>query len=101
MRRVAQCIGHACLLRGRLLRPQFFVGWNCHPAPGTLPSDFRQITPAKPKQPPASNIHSGLSRVAKASTADTAVTRAAAQVRSEVSAKIRPLAPINPIERGT
>src|SRR4029453_9089752 len=66
-----------------------------------LPSDFRQITPAKPRHPPASSSHSGLSRVAKASTADTAVTRAPIQVRSEVSAKIRPLAPINPIESGT
>jgi hypothetical protein len=65
------------------------------------PSDFRQITPAKPKQPPASNSHSGLSRVAKASAAATAVTRAPAQVRSAVCAKIRPLAPINPIESGT
>src|SRR5439155_17043759 len=66
-----------------------------------LPSDFRQITPAKPKQPPASSIQSGLSRVAKASTADMAVTRAPIQVRSEVSGKTQPLAPIDPIESGT
>src|ERR1700730_3652669 len=70
-------------------------------APTVLPTDFRQITPAKPKQPPATNNHSGLSRVAKASTAAVAVTRPAAQVRSEVSAKISALAPIKPIERGT
>src|SRR5712671_2909718 len=69
--------------------------------PRALPSDFRQITPAKPKQPPASNSQSGLSRVAKASAAATAVTRAPAQVRSAVSVRIRPLAPINPIESGT
>ena len=41
--------------------------------PAILPTDFRQITPAKPKHPPASNIQSGLSRVAKASTAAATV----------------------------
>src|SRR6266404_3720201 len=70
-------------------------------SPTVLPTDFRQITPAKPKHPPASNIQSGLSRVAEASTAEVAVITPAAQVRSEVNAKIRPLAPIKPIESGT
>ena len=64
-------------------------------------NDKGQITPAKPRQPPASNIQNGLSRVAKASPAAATVNRAAGQVRSEVCAKIRPLAPINPIESGT
>jgi len=60
-----------------------------------------QITPTRPKHPAASSIQSGLSLVAKASHADNAVTRAAAQVRSEVSARIRPVAPISPIDNGT
>src|SRR5215212_3403940 len=66
-----------------------------------LPTDFRQITPAKPKKPPASKSQSGLSRVAKARAAAVAVTNPATQVRSEVNARIRPLAPIRPIESGT
>ena len=60
----------------RASRP--FCSWMAADAgPAVLPSDFHQITPAKPKHPPASNIQSGLSRVAKASTAAAAVTRAA------------------------
>src|ERR1700724_937883 len=59
------------------------------------------MRPAKPKMPPASSSQIGLSRVAKASTADAAVTNAATQVRSEVSARIKPLAAIRPIESGT
>src|ERR1700722_18332831 len=59
------------------------------------------IKPAKPTQPPPSNSQNGLSRVVAARRAATAVTRAAVQVRSEVNARIRLLAPINPIESGT
>src|SRR5260221_5316951 len=62
---------------------------------------FHPIRPAKPKLPPASSSQSGLSRVAKASTADAAVTSAATQVRSDVSGTIKPLAAIRPIESGT
>src|SRR5450755_1065370 len=86
---------------GLLAHSVYFAYHAGHAGPTVLPTDFRQITPAKPKQPPASNSHSGFNRVAKASTAATAVTTAPAQVRSAANAKIRPLAPINPIESGT
>src|ERR1700681_719077 len=98
-RRVARRITHLTLSPRRASRPFCLDGVGA--GPKVLPTDFRQITPAKPKQAPASNSHSGFSRVAKASAAATAVTRAAAQVRSAANAKIRPLAPINPIESGT
>src|SRR4029079_14779592 len=66
-----------------------------------LGTDFHPITPAKPKKAPASKSQSGLSRVANANAAVAAVSSPATQVRSELSAKIRPLAPISPIESGT
>jgi hypothetical protein len=61
----------------------------------------RQTRPAKPRQPPAKNIQNGLTRVANASHAETPVISAAAQLRSEVTARIRPEAPISPIDSGT
>src|SRR3982074_2482721 len=67
--------------------PILYVWIALEAGPTVLPTDFRQITPAKPKQPPASNNQSGLSRVAKANTAAATVTRPAIQVRSEVNAK--------------
>src|SRR5215468_329366 len=69
--------------------------------PMDLASDFRQITPAKPKSPPAANIQKGLSLVAKASAAATIVSRTATQLLSEARAKIRALAPIRPMDSGT
>jgi len=59
-----------------LCRTRFFLAGLC-PCPG-LPTDFPQITPAKPKTPPPSSIQNGLRRVATASAAATTVTRAAA-----------------------
>src|SRR5260370_41023355 len=100
VRPVTRRVTHRSLSpRRRASRPFCFDGIDAGSA--FLPTDFHPITPAKPKHPPANNIQSGLSRVAKTSTADAAATSAAAQVRSEGSAKIRPLAPINPIESGT
>src|SRR5260370_25052598 len=98
-RRVARRITHLSLSPRRAYRPFCLDGVGA--APTDLPTDFRQITPAKPRQPPASNSHSGLSRVAKASAAATAVTRTPTQVRSAANAQIRPPAPINPLESGT
>jgi hypothetical protein len=49
-----------------------------------LPTDFRQITPAKPRHPPASNIQIGLSRVANANTAAAVAPSAAANVKIRV-----------------
>src|SRR5262249_29841017 len=67
----------------------------------TLPSEFRQITPAKPKSPPAANIQKGLSFVAKASAAATIESSAATLSLSEVGPKIGALAPIRPMDSET
>src|SRR5262249_27415395 len=71
------------------------------PASSTLPNDFRQIRPAKPRIPPARNIQRGFSRVAKAKTAADNVIRPATSERSVVCARIKAPAPINPIDNGT
>jgi hypothetical protein len=53
-----------------------------------LPTDFRQITPAKPRHPRASNIQIGLSRVANANTAAAVAPSAATNVKSQLAVGI-------------
>src|SRR5260370_8944589 len=100
VRPVTRRVTHRSLSpRRRASRPFCLDGIDAGSA--FLPTDFHPITPAKPKHPPASNIQSGLTRVAKTSTADTAVTDSAAPVRTGVHAKTRPPPPMHPITNHT
>ncbi len=67
----------------------------------SLRNGFHQRMPAKPRQPPTSSSHSGLSFVVDATNAAPSVTSSAGKVLSEACVRISALAAISPIDNGT